>query len=246
MQDRLADAIADFQALPRWTRAVLAGVMCAAAMAIVAVISGPSTALLTLGVALVAPWLFKPYYDAHPDAGPLSLLARLPDLRRPRLREMLLAVGGVGAIISVELVVGLTLAALAPETGVSSHAATELPSSPPPWWAVAMLFAWVAGIGPVMEELVFRNGIQKLLTFRTGPTLAILATSAGFAALHVPSYGGLAAGMGLAVPVAAIFTGSAVFGVLYWRTGTVVVPMAAHVLYNGTVLTYSVLLPALA
>ncbi len=90
--------------------------------------------------------------------------------------------------------------------------------------AVTPLGALTVGIiGPVCEELVFREGIQGHLQ-RGGahPAVAILVASVLFGVLHFnPMQTFFAALMGI------------ILGVLYWRTGSVLLCSALHVVNNS-------------
>ncbi len=86
-----------------------------------------------------------------------------------------------------------------------------------PWGVLGIVVA-----GPVTEELVFRMGIQRHL-IRKGlqPWYAMIVTSVVFGIIH----GNLAQLFG-AVPF------GVVLGWLYWRSGTIWIPIAAHVFNN--------------
>lgn len=245
MQDHIAGWFEEFQAAPRRVQ-IVGLVLCGlAGVGGAFLLHGPATALLTVIVAIVAPWLFKPYYNAHGGDDLLTAFKHLPDFHRPGLRGIAVGLLGFVGIVAVELTVGILWVTVGPETAVASHGTTQAPADPA-LWKLALLVVWVAALGPFAEELAFRNGIQKLLTYRTGPVLAILLTSTAFASLHVPAYGGLASGVGLLPPLVTIFAGSAIFGTLYWRTDNVAVPTIAHGLFNAVGILVSVVLPALA
>lgn len=82
-----------------------------------------------------------------------------------------------------------------------------------------------AGIG---EEALFRGGLQTLIGDYTGPGLAIAISSALFAALHIPK------------PIIAVlvFSIGAIFGVVYWQTGSLLAVMVGHALYDVFALWY--------
>ncbi|WP_255169487.1 CPBP family intramembrane glutamic endopeptidase [Natrononativus amylolyticus] len=88
------------------------------------------------------------------------------------------------------------------------------------------------------EEFLFRNVIQKRLYAAFTPIGAVIATSAIFAAVHIPTYGlaldGTAADPMALVPIMlTLFIGSIIFGYLYVVTETLVAPIAAHAFYNA-------------
>ena len=77
-------------------------------------------------------------------------------------------------------------------------------------------------VGPVTEELVFRMGIQRhLIRHRMRPWMAILLSALIFGAVH---------GNPAQIPGAVVF--GWVLGWLYWRSGTIWIPVAAHVFNN--------------
>jgi uncharacterized protein len=95
-----------------------------------------------------------------------------------------------------------------------------------PW-----LFVKLVVVYPVLEEIVFRGGVQTLFLkfsrLRTewfGITLANVLTSAIFAALHLFTHSPLWA--------AATFFPSLVFGFFRDRTVSILGPIALHVYYN--------------
>lgn len=97
-----------------------------------------------------------------------------------------------------------------------------------------VLLATLAVAAPLLEELVFRNGLQKSIQRRTNAPVAIIATSVAFSVLHLSSYGGFAVGLGaLAVPLVVIFGGSVIIGIAYWRTENLLVPISIHAVING-------------
>lgn len=246
MRDYIVASFREFQAAPRRVQLTVGVLMVVCGVGGSLILFGPGLAALSIAVAVAAPWLLKPYYRSHDSDDLLTVLKSLPDFDLPNRRGFGIAILGFVGVIAAELLVGIGYAALGPETPVATHESTTTPATTPGLWQIAVFFVWVAGVGPLVEEIVFRNGIQKLLTYRIGPILAILATSFAFAALHVPAYGGLAAGISLAVPLATIFAGSVIFGTLYWRTGTVLVPALAHGLFNGLAIGITVVIPALS
>ncbi len=83
-------------------------------------------------------------------------------------------------------------------------------------------FVAIVVIGPIVEEMLFRGYLQTALSKRVKPWLAIVLASCAFAAIHLQP---------AAFPMLALIGG--VFGILYYRTGSLRVSMMLHMLNNG-------------
>jgi membrane protease YdiL (CAAX protease family) len=92
--------------------------------------------------------------------------------------------------------------------------------------AFAMFFAFTAMAVGIKEEILFRGVIQNYLMHRLGFTKSVLLTSFLFAVWHV--------GVGPTTfpDYAHIFLASVVLGVLYVRTGSILLTIATHVAYD--------------
>lgn len=86
-------------------------------------------------------------------------------------------------------------------------------------WPAIIGMSLAAGVG---EEALFRGGAQTWLGDHTGVPAAIVIVSALFAAMH----------FGKPLITALLFVIGAVFGVVYWQTGSLLTVMIAHVLYD--------------
>ena len=87
---------------------------------------------------------------------------------------------------------------------------------------LAAIFSAVVA-APVVEELVFRGLLQRLLQRLTGhAALAIILTSLAFMATHSPW-----------TTQPPIFLLSLFLGFLYFRSGTILAPMLMHALFNA-------------
>jgi membrane protease YdiL (CAAX protease family) len=89
----------------------------------------------------------------------------------------------------------------------------------------AMLFLAVAAIAPLLEELLFRGLLQTALMKHLPAWAAILGAAVVFALVHGQVY---------AFP--ALVAMGAVFGVLYYKTGSLRVTILAHALNNSAAL----------
>lgn len=151
------------------------------------------------------------------------------DLGWPSPREVGIVVAGVLVSLGV-WAVGLALVA---ELGLpaADHALFDAEDGDP-----RLLLALVPLLllvnGPV-EELLFRNVIQKYLDEAFATLPAVLLASAVFALVHVPAYltAGLAA---LVVTLALLFVLSCLWGYIYVRTESLFVVAAIHGVYNAT------------
>ncbi len=98
---------------------------------------------------------------------------------------------------------------------------------------VVVMVALLATVwAPIMEETIFRGGLYRHLRSRSGAVVAGLVTALLFAFLH--SYGPLMTG-----PLIAL--GFTFAMIREWR-GSLIGPMTAHCLHNGTVMTISLLM----
>lgn len=89
---------------------------------------------------------------------------------------------------------------------------------PPTSWKLER-FLGVVAIGPIVEELVFRGLVLRRLAARWGNTAAIIVSSAVFGGLHFDqAVGATIAGVAMAL--------------LYVRSQTLAVPIAAHMANN--------------
>lgn len=88
-----------------------------------------------------------------------------------------------------------------------------------------MLFVAIAGIAPLLEELLFRGFVQNALAKKLPTWGAILGASAIFGAVHMDYH---------AFP--ALMAMGAVFGLLYHKTGSLRVNIVAHMINNGAAL----------
>ena len=92
-------------------------------------------------------------------------------------------------------------------------------------WPSIILISIGAGIG---EEALFRGGIQTFLTDHIGPVGAIALSSALFAAVHLSK-----------PPIMVLIFGIGVlFGWVYWATGSLLIVMIAHTVYDIFALDY--------
>jgi membrane protease YdiL (CAAX protease family) len=86
-----------------------------------------------------------------------------------------------------------------------------------------------SAMGAIAEEWLFRGVLLQLWARRFGVRFAVLATSVLFAALHADVIGSLIFGV--------------VMAALYVRTGTLLVPIMVHFLFNTVVTVGAVLFP---
>lgn len=140
-----------------------------------------------------------------------------------------LAVGVVGSL-GIYVAHGLSVSAL--DLPVVSHAVAEQLRGNPELIAVTILLA--LAVNAPIEELFFRNVVQKRLGVALNARATILATAVIFAAIHLPSY--LASDpLAISVALAPLVALGALWGWLYHRSGTVVVPAVCHGVYNAAV-----------
>lgn len=87
----------------------------------------------------------------------------------------------------------------------------------------ALLFAVSNG---VMEEVIYRGGLQAWTARRTGVPVAIVGQAIVFGLAHAaaPDVGGSPA-----ILWAAMTAGGLLAGIIVWRTGSLAIPIAAHV-----------------
>lgn len=92
-------------------------------------------------------------------------------------------------------------------------------------WPAIVVISICAGVG---EEALFRGGLQTLLGDMIGVPAAILVSAASFAAVH------------FARPVITllVFLVGALFGLVYWQTGSLLTVMIGHALYDVWALRY--------
>ncbi len=95
-----------------------------------------------------------------------------------------------------------------------------------------LLFVAVAILAPIAEELVFRGFLQNSLMHHMPPFAAIALASVIFAAIHFDFY---------AFPALAAL--GAAFGYLYYKTGSLRVNIAMHVINNALALAVPMLAP---
>ncbi|MFZ4572751.1 MAG: CPBP family intramembrane glutamic endopeptidase [Phycisphaerales bacterium] len=94
-------------------------------------------------------------------------------------------------------------------------------------WALALAACAVLG-APIVEEFIFRGCLQSALVGLFGrPWVAVAATSAAFAAMHLGE-----ARAGTWHAIAALFIFGAALGVAFERTRSLMVPVVMHVLFN--------------
>lgn len=88
-----------------------------------------------------------------------------------------------------------------------------------------LLFVAIAGIAPLLEEILFRGLLQNALAKQLPAWGAILGASAIFGAVHMDYH---------AFP--ALMAMGAVFGILYHKTGSLRVNIVAHMVNNAAAL----------
>lgn len=145
----------------------------------------------------------------------------------PTPRELVFAIGGF--VLLYVLQYGLLAALGALGIAPVQNRAIAPESHQPVYFLWMILFSFLV-VGPA-EELLFRGGIQGLLKRAWGPWPAIVGASALFGLLHY-SVGSGSVASALAYVLIAFLLGI-VLGVLYERTGNLVVPTLAHGGFNA-------------
>jgi membrane protease YdiL (CAAX protease family) len=119
------------------------------------------------------------------------------------------------------------LAAVAVAAAAGAIATGAAPAASPPSGAIVFGLVVVA-IQSISEEAFFRGWLQPILCADWGVRVGLLVTSAMFGGLHI------IAGAHGPLAVVNLFLGGLLFGLLALRTGSLVVPAAAHFAWNWT------------
>lgn len=154
---------------------------------------------------------------------------RYVDLRWPGLRDLAYVLVGTVGGFAVLTALGVAVQQLGLPTTPNTILEPALAGDTRYLLALVPLVLFVNA--PV-EELVFRNVVQKRLYDSFGKAGAVVLASLVFAVVHLPVYYNpnlVATG----VSVAIIFAGSLVFGWVYARTDNLLVPTAVHGLFNA-------------
>lgn len=107
-------------------------------------------------------------------------------------------------------------------------------------FALALIPLSLFVVGPC-EELLFRGVVQRYLAGAVSTRGAILGAGLLFAVVHAPSYLAFSA-LGAAVSLFVIFVVGLGFGYVYEHTGSLVVPIVVHGLYNALILASALVL----
>ena len=178
---------------------------------------GVAIASQTVALAGILAWL----------SGRGRLSWRLLGPRRPRAGHLLIGVVvGVGSFVGISLLLAALIALFGPVEGPDQQLLSQAASG-----GLATVLAIIAAVvmAPVLEELVFRGLLFQSLHRRVGLWPAALLSALFFAAVHVevtqPLYSGglFLLGVGFALALA--------------RSGSLLVPIAAHAAFNATTIT---------
>ena len=146
-------------------------------------------------------------------------------VRLPTRRDLKWLAGGFGGLIG--LYIGATLLFGLLGIGGADSAIVEQGAEQPVYF-LYLIPVTILLVGPT-EELIFRGIVQGLLREAYGPWVGVTAASAVFAAVHVSSY----SGEGLLATLAVVLLLGGVLGVLYEKSGNLVVPAVVHGLFNA-------------
>lgn len=193
-----------------------------------------TTAAVAVGLALVGAGVA--YLRRHDmlDVPLYAVLWWFVDVRRPTRREwgLVALVVVLGLFTDVAVNLGVALVETPRAGHGSAGAATDVGGL-----TLAAFAVFAVVIGPAMEELLFRNGAQKIAAAWVGAWPAILGVSVVFALFHIPSYGGLGQPAITLLPaLVAVAINSALYGWAYHRTGNVSVAMLGHGGHNALAL----------
>ena len=220
--------------------AILGGILITAVAAYM-VVTGVIARLMGLDAALAAtPQGMRLFVMAQPGAqiagatvilGMLALIGAFPaaiQWYKVRLADVASAAGwyllAIPWVLLTGILVGLLLKVAGQEVP-KGHAIFEI------WKAEAagftpfktLMFLSATVTAPLVEELVFRGLLQRLLRNLTHqPALAILLTSLAFAAIHQPW-----------TIRPSIFMLSVLLGWAYFRSGSIVLVILIHAIFNG-------------
>ncbi|AXR79725.1 CPBP family intramembrane glutamic endopeptidase [Natrarchaeobaculum sulfurireducens] len=152
------------------------------------------------------------------------------DLRWPTERDWLYLAGGSLVAILFFVVVSVLIQLLqlpAAESQVLEFVGDDQTM-------ILVMIAIVFLFNAPAEEFLFRNVIQKRLYAAFSRIQAVVAASVIFAAVHLPVYVIYAeSALATAVSLSVIFGGSVIFGYLYAKTDNLLVPTAAHAVFNA-------------
>ena len=150
---------------------------------------------------------------------------------RPRAGDVLLAAAGAVAVVPLaEVIDRWSYLVLPPLRELAAGGAALLAIDSP--WRAVLVFGAVAATPAVCEETIFRGWFLRTLRRRVSPVPAIALQAVLFALFHMSP---------LSI-VALAFVG-VYLGFLFERTGTIYASMAAHGLYNATIIAVSNLEP---
>ena len=146
--------------------------------------------------------------------------------------------GAAATTVAAFGIAWVSLAAIEATTGVTlpqQNTVEWLKTGIYPNWLRAVLVLTALFEAPLVEEPLFRGIVFRGLLARSTPAFAMTLSGLLFAIVHVNA----------ASFVPLWFLGI-VFAYAYWRTGTLLVPMAMHLFFNGTSLALFFAFPGLA
>ncbi|HET6397907.1 MAG TPA: CPBP family intramembrane glutamic endopeptidase [Pseudoxanthomonas sp.] len=189
---------------------------------------GPLAELLMAMAGVSVPALVLYFWRRRADAG--ERLRSRQAAARPRT-WLLASLVGAGCFASASVVTSLA-AALGVEPMPSNQGMVE--AGWQRWPAFMALFAVV--LAPAYEELLFRRVLFGRFLAGGRPWLGLALSSVAFALLHeIPGLSGNDAPAMLQLWL--VYGGlGAAFAWVYWRTGTLWAPLAAHALNNALAL----------
>jgi membrane protease YdiL (CAAX protease family) len=150
------------------------------------------------------------------------------DVSIPSGRDLLVAVGGLFALL---LLLG-TITTLVQQAGLpSSESQIQQQAMDNPMLALYFVALSFLVIAPV-EELAYRNVVQKYLYEHFSKRSAVVLGAAVFAAVHFSQYQNVNP-LATLTTLVVIFVLSLLLGYIYARTENLVVPILVHGAFNG-------------
>jgi uncharacterized protein len=143
----------------------------------------------------------------------------------PLLRTILIAVAMIGAGLTFNWAYSTYVV---PDIAVQEELRKLFAAIPQTAMNNALLFAAVALIAPLLEELLFRGLLQKSLSHKMPVWAAIAISALVFGVMHMDFY---------AMPPLVMM--GAIFGLIYHLTGSLRVTILLHMINNAAALTLS-------